>query len=391
MSDVSAIFTLEFTDLPSKLKLLNYNTFVSAVFLSIVTTGVEMRSSTVDAMAVYDQDKLVYCESFVPVQNCPSNSEIQHLEECKEYMYHRNSICKADQALPDGDPIFEINNCGSYDIFRCVFLEENPLAIKLVSNIGHNGHFIGNGEYSLIDSSSPTYHNKVNKCSLTKMNGIDSCGSDTCEKTCSDALCYEGNCPNNDFEHVVPPTIFTNCSQGGPQTCSTAEYALYELDPENGLSVVSTDEFEIDEVKIQKNTEMKVSHLPIQYHFSHMTRPTLVLIVLVSLLLLILVIDVIWCNWTNQGIEKIKSTIIHTVCSGNSEPEKQCVDMKILKDRQEKHDKKFEDIRTLTKQTGQKQIAPMFRQRSRSWSSSENFQKPEDMQPLLKNRNNKHR
>ena len=31
------------------------------------------------------------------------------------------------------------------------------------------------------------------------MNGIDSCGSDACEKTCSDTLCYEVLNTANDY------------------------------------------------------------------------------------------------------------------------------------------------------------------------------------------------
>ena len=29
-------------------------------------------------------------------------------------------LCEADQILPDGNANYEINNCGGYDVFKCI-------------------------------------------------------------------------------------------------------------------------------------------------------------------------------------------------------------------------------------------------------------------------------
>ena len=30
------------------------------------------------------------------------------------------SLCEADQRLPDGNSNFDVDNCGGYDVFRCI-------------------------------------------------------------------------------------------------------------------------------------------------------------------------------------------------------------------------------------------------------------------------------
>ena len=41
------------------------------------------------------------------------------LPECS-YDMHNNELCEADKTLPDSNFIFDINNCGEYDVFTCL-------------------------------------------------------------------------------------------------------------------------------------------------------------------------------------------------------------------------------------------------------------------------------
>ena len=52
----------------------------------------------------------------VTASECPSNGD---LSECTDTM-NNGDFCEADRALPDGTTYFDINNCGGYDIFKCV-------------------------------------------------------------------------------------------------------------------------------------------------------------------------------------------------------------------------------------------------------------------------------
>ena len=61
------------------------------------------------------------CHSFDPVPGteCPSNTDAADLDECTETMNH-GKLCEASQTLPDGNSNFEVNNCGNFDVFKCV-------------------------------------------------------------------------------------------------------------------------------------------------------------------------------------------------------------------------------------------------------------------------------
>ena len=52
----------------------------------------------------------------VPDTECPSDSD---LAECTRTMSH-GELCEADQTLPDGNSNVDVNNCGGYDVFKCV-------------------------------------------------------------------------------------------------------------------------------------------------------------------------------------------------------------------------------------------------------------------------------
>ena len=60
---------------------------------------------------------LVVC-SFEQIHSsdCPADSD---LPECTSIMAP-GSLCEADQRLPDGNSNYEVDNCDSYDVFRCV-------------------------------------------------------------------------------------------------------------------------------------------------------------------------------------------------------------------------------------------------------------------------------
>ena len=47
---------------------------------------------------------------------CPSDPD---LGECVSDMSF-DALCEADQALPDGTSNYDVNNCGTYDVFRCI-------------------------------------------------------------------------------------------------------------------------------------------------------------------------------------------------------------------------------------------------------------------------------
>lgn len=46
---------------------------------------------------------------------CPSNVD---LSECSADMAH-GDLCEADRPLPDGNIIYNINNCRGFDLFKC--------------------------------------------------------------------------------------------------------------------------------------------------------------------------------------------------------------------------------------------------------------------------------
>ena len=46
---------------------------------------------------------------------CPSNPD---LSECSFGM-DDNELCEADSTLPDGNSNYNIDNCGTYDVFKC--------------------------------------------------------------------------------------------------------------------------------------------------------------------------------------------------------------------------------------------------------------------------------
>ena len=47
---------------------------------------------------------------------CPSNP---NLPECHRDMSN-GELCDADGPLPDGNQKYEVNNCGAFDVFKCV-------------------------------------------------------------------------------------------------------------------------------------------------------------------------------------------------------------------------------------------------------------------------------
>ena len=55
---------------------------------------------------------------FEPIANneCPADPD---LKECTSHMMN-GEFCEADQRLPDGNTNFDINNCGNYDVFKCI-------------------------------------------------------------------------------------------------------------------------------------------------------------------------------------------------------------------------------------------------------------------------------
>ena len=64
--------------------------------------------------------------SFVVIsrQECPcfrkdDRSDCKRLPECSNNMKN-NDLCQADQALPDGNTYFDVNNCFGYDVFQYV-------------------------------------------------------------------------------------------------------------------------------------------------------------------------------------------------------------------------------------------------------------------------------
>ena len=56
--------------------------------------------------------------AFEPVLDteCPTNPNVN---ECRSNMNH-GELCEADKTLPDGNSNYNINNCGNYDVFKCV-------------------------------------------------------------------------------------------------------------------------------------------------------------------------------------------------------------------------------------------------------------------------------
>ena len=52
----------------------------------------------------------------ITASECPSDGD---LSECTHTMKD-GDFCEADQALPDGTTNYDIDNCGGYDIFKCV-------------------------------------------------------------------------------------------------------------------------------------------------------------------------------------------------------------------------------------------------------------------------------
>lgn len=52
----------------------------------------------------------------IPSNECPSGNGAS-LPECTENM-QSGDLCEADSALPDGSTNYNVNNCGSYDVFR---------------------------------------------------------------------------------------------------------------------------------------------------------------------------------------------------------------------------------------------------------------------------------
>ena len=55
---------------------------------------------------------------FEPIANkeCPADPD---LKECTSHMMN-GEFCEADQRLPDGNTNYNINNCGNYDVFKCI-------------------------------------------------------------------------------------------------------------------------------------------------------------------------------------------------------------------------------------------------------------------------------
>ena len=68
-----------------------------------------------------------------------------------------------------------------------------PKAIDLISHVGPS-HFAENGVYKLEEPDAPTYVNN-NGCSITKIQGLESCGLENCREKCfgkeSTGPCYE--------------------------------------------------------------------------------------------------------------------------------------------------------------------------------------------------------
>ena len=51
----------------------------------------------------------------LPTSECPADGD---LSECSSSMLC-GELCEADQVLPDGETLFDVNNCdGGYDVFR---------------------------------------------------------------------------------------------------------------------------------------------------------------------------------------------------------------------------------------------------------------------------------
>ena len=56
--------------------------------------------------------------TFKPISGteCPDNAD---LNECTKDMNH-NELCEADATLPDGNSNTQVNNCGQFDVFKCL-------------------------------------------------------------------------------------------------------------------------------------------------------------------------------------------------------------------------------------------------------------------------------
>ena len=68
------------------------------------------------------------CEfAAVTQSNCPSNP---WLAECTSYM-DDGELCEADSVLPDGTTYYNINNCGSADVFKCVRSKHNIVQTRI--------------------------------------------------------------------------------------------------------------------------------------------------------------------------------------------------------------------------------------------------------------------
>jgi len=111
-----------------------------------------------------------------------------------------------------------------------------PPAVTLNSIIGP-GHFIPNGTYELADPSIPAYANNLG-CNITRIQGLDSCGTEYCEKICfkePEGVCFQGFCAERKRSS---PTIFM-CATEDPLTCTNAEYTTFEDNPEDGLEIMN--------------------------------------------------------------------------------------------------------------------------------------------------------
>merc|ERR1711971_504743 len=71
----------------------------------------------------------------IPASQCPADNG-RTLKDCSRNM-KVGELCEADSRLPNGNNVFNINNCGSYDVFRHVKVSatstENPTTTTMQS------------------------------------------------------------------------------------------------------------------------------------------------------------------------------------------------------------------------------------------------------------------
>merc|ERR1712045_190665 len=91
----------------------------------------------------------------ISASECPSDDG-RNLPDCSTSM-SEGELCEADSTLPNGSTNYNINNCGSYDIFRytCVSNVVTTEISTTQQTVSFTDH--GAGECQTPDGSDPTH------------------------------------------------------------------------------------------------------------------------------------------------------------------------------------------------------------------------------------------